>query len=197
LRNYLQTEEGYLDLAQQTLEYHVLCAMAQKGALTLTVLHIACQYHSPADIVLQLAKDNQAWIRDVRDELGHNLIHVAATWGAHPTVVEVILSLHPVHASLKDKEGRAPVHLHCDFCCYPKTCSPLRFLGTALETVIVFKSIEASDPHQDLFFYEIRAELMDHSYQISAPIPLVVEFLHVNSPPSTNQEAKHDMTPIE
>jgi len=186
LRKYLATEDGCMDLAIQA------CTVTEKqpGANCGTLLHVACQGYPPLDIVETLVAVNPAWITNAQNSHKHTPLHVAAAWGAIPQVVEFLTRLFPAAASMTDKLGRTPLHLHCEYCCLLGSCDPNAFPSVTSGSTPHRPAEEATDDP-----FQVLARLS--GFRTHGPIPLVLSILHEASPSSINKEDSRGMNPIE
>jgi hypothetical protein len=230
LRTYLTTEEGAFNIAMHVHVQHVASASnkqkEENNSLNShnnmnsnlnqsTLLHVACQGHPPLDIVQTLCAVHPAWMWDTGNQHKHTPLHVAATWGAHPHVVQFLVQQAPQCASWTDAEGRTPLHLHCLYCCDTHTCDPDSFTHEEHQE-------HRAHPHppshqcglergeQDDHDYTgvvdmldsnmLFAEMIhahDRSHRTYGPVAKVVMLLHQASPRSINQEDSNGMNPIE
>eukprot|EP00581_Thalassiosira_minuscula_P003118 CAMPEP_0183747106 /NCGR_PEP_ID=MMETSP0737-20130205/67095_1 /TAXON_ID=385413 /ORGANISM="Thalassiosira miniscula, Strain CCMP1093" /LENGTH=289 /DNA_ID=CAMNT_0025982815 /DNA_START=1899 /DNA_END=2768 /DNA_ORIENTATION=- len=90
--------------------------MASLGSSDLNpmeVLHFACRFNPPRTIIRQLASlypEGTCY----PDKMGRLPLHHAAKWGASFRLISYLIDKDPSAASVKDVNGKTPLHLLCE-----------------------------------------------------------------------------------
>jgi len=180
LRRYLTSEEGCYEVSQ------LIAQPDDDQESDWTILHEACRYFPPCDIIQKLCSLNPRWVFNTKNPEGHNALHVASAFGAHPTVVAFLCSLDPDLASIKDSQGKTSLHLHCDSCCDAESCDPSCWVGQ-----------DSEDENEEIDDLQKIVRQYQAAQNASGPILKVIEILHAASPRSVNEEDARGMNPIE
>lgn len=77
------------------------------------VLHFACRFHPPVDVVASMASHFPGAVRNT-DRMGRCPLHIAAKWGAFPEVIKFLIEEYPDAAGFQDAMGKTPLHLACE-----------------------------------------------------------------------------------
>jgi hypothetical protein len=224
LRKHLATEEGCDDLLGQHMfglqeetiksKFNTQQPQAQL-VLEPVLLHMACQGHPPLHVIWLMCAINPSWVDNDHNCQRHTPLHVASKWGAHPAVVEFLVSLNPSNAAKTDSHGRTPLHLHCEFCGQDNRCDPFSFMIGLEEDVFCLMSHDScrsehhmlttadyydhdkniDDPSLELI--SVLQTLVAASKETKGPIPLVVQILDGAAPRSINQQDERGWYPVD
>lgn len=77
------------------------------------ILHLACQYQAPCQIVELLAKKFPQSI-SCAERKGRHPIHIACAKGSNPKVIDFLIKSYPQAAGVQDDYGKTPLHYVCE-----------------------------------------------------------------------------------
>ena len=81
-------------------------------------IHYACMFKAPVDVVSELAEVHPYGLELTCQDENRSALHLACHYGAHFSVIKVLLDIHVDAASYRDDLGLLPLHLACS--CYAK-----------------------------------------------------------------------------
>ena len=84
------------------------------------VLHDICRCSPPLDVIESLlwSLRHRRGYTTGRDEMGRTPLHVAASYGSSPDVVDALARADPSPASIADVDGRTPLHIAVMYLAY-------------------------------------------------------------------------------
>ena len=208
LRKYLHSNGGCLDIglssqSDGTVDDRNVVTEEDYDCVIHAILLMACKNHPPVDIVNDLSELCPDKARKCRNIAMQTPLHVAASFGAHPEVVELLNDFSPDHASIVDSMGRTPLHLHCKNCCAMNTCDPMSFENEILAENPI-DSLKKCGHYPELIH---RVDTEDHNPfktalvaakgRTTGPIPDVLETLILAYPEALLIEDKSGRTPLD
>ena len=81
-------------------------------------IHYACMLKAPVDVVSELAEMHPFGLELTCQDENRSALHLACHYGAHFSVIRVLLDIHMDAASYRDDLGLLPLHLACGAACH-------------------------------------------------------------------------------
>lgn len=79
-----------------------------------TVLHTSCRHQPPLEIIKLIIDKFPISVSTRTLKEKQYPLHIAATYGAHPGIISLLIEKHPSAASSSDHNGKTPLHLACE-----------------------------------------------------------------------------------
>ncbi len=77
-----------------------------------TLLHYVCRFHPPISVVRTIVDRFPCWC-SLLDSNGQSPLHIAAQYGADPSIIEYLCVPERSTSGIQDKLGKTPLHLAC------------------------------------------------------------------------------------